>query len=185
MHTVLCHPRWLPTSGLTEVAVVFLFYFLFFIYLFFYFFGAFASVGLVIHEFGWDPAYRVSNGHCPSIAAWIFSFGGARPGFEPRTALQQSGVLTSRPRLTPTNVQNKTQKNFLTVYFHIFPEILSHFYHIPIITRYIWNNFNHFYPLRQRDNTWDTCVKDVFKQCTVKKFKKSPQKLWHLDPSVD
>ncbi len=38
---------------------------------------------------------------CSSIAAWIYIFGGARPGFEPGTALQQSGVLTSRPRLTP------------------------------------------------------------------------------------
>ncbi len=40
---------------------------------------------------------------CPSIAAWIYIFGGAGPGFEPGTALQQSGVLTSRPRLTPNN----------------------------------------------------------------------------------
>ncbi len=38
---------------------------------------------------------------CSSIAAWIYIFRGAGPGFEPGTALQQSGVLTSRPRLTP------------------------------------------------------------------------------------
>ncbi len=30
------------------------------VFFFFFFFGAFASVGLVVHEFGRDPAYRVS-----------------------------------------------------------------------------------------------------------------------------
>ncbi len=38
---------------------------------------------------------------CLSIAAWIYIFGGAGSEFEPGTALQQSGVLTSRPRPTP------------------------------------------------------------------------------------
>ncbi len=35
---------------------------------------------------------------CPSIATWIFNFGGAGPGFEPRTALQQSGVGRANKR---------------------------------------------------------------------------------------
>ncbi len=65
---------------------------------FFFFFGAFASVGLVVHEFGRDPAYRVSIYSRNDLHFW-----GCRAGFEPRTALQQSGVLTSRLHLTPEN----------------------------------------------------------------------------------
>jgi hypothetical protein len=38
---------------------------------------------------------------CSSIATWIYIFGGAGLGFEPGTTLQQSGMLTSRPRPTP------------------------------------------------------------------------------------
>jgi hypothetical protein len=48
---------------------------------------------------------------CSSIAAWIYIFGGAGPGFEPGTAFQQSGVLTSRPRLTPSHASPLTPSN--------------------------------------------------------------------------
>jgi hypothetical protein len=52
----------------------------------------------------WDWSFtnlgEVLHRGCPSIAAWIFIIGGARLGFKPGTALQQSGMLTSRPHLT-------------------------------------------------------------------------------------
>ncbi len=68
------------------------------IFFFFFFFGAFASVGLEVHEFRQAPAYRVSiYSHMD-----LHFVGDAWSGFEPGTALQQSGMLSSRPCLTPS-----------------------------------------------------------------------------------
>ncbi len=80
-----------------EVGECFLFLFLIFFYLIFFF---------LVLSLPWDWSSmnlgEILHIGCSSIAAWIYIFGGAGPGFEPGTALQQSGVLTSRPRLTPS-----------------------------------------------------------------------------------
>ncbi len=55
---------------------------------------------------------------CSSIAAWIYIFGGAGPGFKPGTALQQSGGLTSQPRLTPHPTPPSNSEKNIFDHFH-------------------------------------------------------------------
>jgi hypothetical protein len=111
-HPVLCHTQlggggrccccsgggWDMTGGGWETPVFYFYFYCFLFLLFFFWCFRFRGIGRprILGE--------ILHIGCSSIAAWIYIFGGAGQGFEPGTALQQSGVLTSWPRLTPLKI---------------------------------------------------------------------------------